>query len=279
MKDYITKLTERALGVQPLARPVIPSLYAQGPVMIADSMANESADDSERREFNAFADDPRLAHRRREDTAETIARSSRRNDDSSLQDGLPVRDVTGSSVDASEARPARPRDVRATVKPDQVGDLPVTTRLASDASTIRPRAPEINATHHESASTRLRAEQRAIEPSGESRQLHGDQSRHTPADQSATQRRRPVTTHVRPAVAEPVTPPLITTQARQRLASSNDLRANPESPALPPTIRITIGRVEVRALVSPAPQAKPRATHTPKLSLDDYLRTRNGGNR
>lgn len=47
----------------------------------------------------------------------------------------------------------------------------------------------------------------------------------------------------------------------------------------PPIIRVTIGRVEVRAVQSPAPgpkQAKPRP---PKLSLEDYLRKRSGGSR
>jgi hypothetical protein len=47
----------------------------------------------------------------------------------------------------------------------------------------------------------------------------------------------------------------------------------------PPIIRVTIGRVEVRAIQSSAPgpkQAKPRR---PKLSLEDHLRKRAGGSR
>ena len=51
------------------------------------------------------------------------------------------------------------------------------------------------------------------------------------------------------------------------------------SSKLPSIIRVTIGRVEVRAVQSPAPgpkQAKPRP---PKLSLEDYLRKRSGGSR
>jgi len=44
-------------------------------------------------------------------------------------------------------------------------------------------------------------------------------------------------------------------------------------PVSTPEIHVTIGRIEVRAISSPAPvQAPPRK---PELSLDDYLRTRN----
>ena len=41
-----------------------------------------------------------------------------------------------------------------------------------------------------------------------------------------------------------------------------------------PTIRVTIGRVEVRAIHPPAPAPKPARPAAPKLSLDEYLRGR-----
>ena len=46
-------------------------------------------------------------------------------------------------------------------------------------------------------------------------------------------------------------------------------------PASPPTIEVTIGRVEVRAVHSPAPVARPKggAPVAPGLSLEEYLRT------
>jgi hypothetical protein len=54
------------------------------------------------------------------------------------------------------------------------------------------------------------------------------------------------------------------------------------TPPPPPTIEITIGRVEVRATVSPpAPVARPQpvAEAAPRLSLEEYLRIQNGGRR
>jgi len=44
-----------------------------------------------------------------------------------------------------------------------------------------------------------------------------------------------------------------------------------------PTIRVTIGRIEVRAVSPPAPPPRQTKQPAPKMSLDDYLRSRNGG--
>jgi hypothetical protein len=43
-----------------------------------------------------------------------------------------------------------------------------------------------------------------------------------------------------------------------------------------PTVRVTIGRIEIRAVQSPQPAVKARGT-TPVMNLDDYLRRRNQG--
>jgi hypothetical protein len=43
-----------------------------------------------------------------------------------------------------------------------------------------------------------------------------------------------------------------------------------------PEIRVTIGRIEVRAVTPPPVSQSPPALRTPKISLDDYLRCRNG---
>jgi hypothetical protein len=51
------------------------------------------------------------------------------------------------------------------------------------------------------------------------------------------------------------------------------------SPPLPPTINVTIGRIEVRATPPPRAPAPPRRASAPIMSLDEYLRQRAGGNR
>jgi hypothetical protein len=56
-------------------------------------------------------------------------------------------------------------------------------------------------------------------------------------------------------------------------------QVNQRSSGPAPTIRVTIGRVEVRAVQSPAPTPKPAKARPPKLSLEDYLRKRERGSR
>ncbi len=52
-----------------------------------------------------------------------------------------------------------------------------------------------------------------------------------------------------------------------------------DSSSSTPTIQVTIGRIEVRAITPPvAPPQRPRKP-SPALSLDDYLKQRNGGQR
>jgi len=57
-------------------------------------------------------------------------------------------------------------------------------------------------------------------------------------------------------------------------------RTVPEASHQPPTIRITIGRVEVRAVQAPpTPSARPASRPAPALSLADYLKGRNEAGR
>ena len=43
-----------------------------------------------------------------------------------------------------------------------------------------------------------------------------------------------------------------------------------------PVIRVTIGRIDVRAVNASAPQARRAMPAAPKLSLEEYLRSRSG---
>ncbi|HKP73493.1 MAG TPA: hypothetical protein VJT82_11180 [Pyrinomonadaceae bacterium] len=79
------------------------------------------------------------------------------------------------------------------------------------------------------------------------------------------------------------TPQRITPAPRFRPATpapssrrNSDADAASNAPA--PTIQVTIGRIEVRAAPTPAP-ARRTSAQTPHLSLEEYLRRRNGGGR
>lgn len=84
-----------------------------------------------------------------------------------------------------------------------------------------------------------------------------------------------VATRAQPA--KPADPPVFIPPSRQARAATR-----PQPPvvhAAAPTINVTIGRIEVRA--TPAPSTPARATRraTSKTSLEDYLRSRSGGNK
>jgi hypothetical protein len=73
-------------------------------------------------------------------------------------------------------------------------------------------------------------------------------------------------------------PPRVFPLAESPLAAQAERRETPESA---PIIRVTIGRIDVRAINAPAPQEARRAAPrpAPQLSLEDYLRQRSGGRR
>jgi hypothetical protein len=52
-----------------------------------------------------------------------------------------------------------------------------------------------------------------------------------------------------------------------------------ESPGQPPIVRITIGRIDVRATPPAAPSRKSSTRSEPKLTLDAYLKSRREGTR
>jgi hypothetical protein len=94
--------------------------------------------------------------------------------------------------------------------------------------------------------------------------------------------RRSEVSHVPPPPQLPRSRPI----RPQVTAPQPDLRSRRDSqsaaePAAAPTIHVTIGRVEVRAVVQPAAAARrrPAAASPAVMSLDEYLKQRAGGDR
>jgi hypothetical protein len=67
-------------------------------------------------------------------------------------------------------------------------------------------------------------------------------------------------------------------QAERRDAITSEA-AKVTSEASAPVIRVTIGRIDVRAVNAPAPPAQRATPPAPKLSLEEYLRSRGGRKR
>lgn len=81
-----------------------------------------------------------------------------------------------------------------------------------------------------------------------------------------------------PAESPTAQPPVVRTAASIGVASRNELPAlgrNAAAPPQPPSVSVTIGRIEVRAVQQvPAQRPAPIEPQPPALSLDDYMRQR-----
>lgn len=97
-----------------------------------------------------------------------------------------------------------------------------------------------------------------------------------PADQSRRANQEPML--IRPRVAR-ADESSLHDRATTNEAAANQTASTANGDQAAPTIRVTIGRIEVRAITQAAPPARRAATPEPKLSLEDYLRSRNGGKR
>jgi len=105
-----------------------------------------------------------------------------------------------------------------------------------------------------------------------------------PGERRATQEPRVRGTMKRPLHSTPRAP--LQEAHHVAVVSTQVAAPTPQSPAAAPTIKVTIGRIEVRAVpaastaLPPAPPAQPKSARPgPKLSLDDYLKQYNGRQR
>lgn len=133
------------------------------------------------------------------------------------------------------------------------------TRPDDDARPVRPDPGE-----HQHPSTPRPAS--ADHRSGQA-PAPGVRHRHDPAPPADDSSRRPGTV---PTTLWPQAPRVPPRRAEPRPVSVGDTGDPPE-----PTVHVTIGRLEIRAVPAAAPPAR-RARSVPPMSLDEYLTERNG---
>jgi hypothetical protein len=78
-------------------------------------------------------------------------------------------------------------------------------------------------------------------------------------------------------VAQPAAQAPARVRPHTRLAAAPSAPPAPAPPDPPPTIQVSIGRVEVRAARQPEPAPRQARATSASMSLDEYLRQRNGG--
>lgn len=241
MSDYLTRLAARALGQAEVVQPRLPSLFEAVPPAGLDEHVVRDAPPSDVEPHRSPHD--MTAHRR-------IEESERQGDESEHRARV-----------ASRARPAVDDLPRSPVEAAAraVDSAPATARARDDAApAARGRqAPKYDAErdveHPQSAPGPREREQ------ADARQ------------QAAPARKR------QDAARERREPEVAPRMAGSRPAVVVERPARGDAPS----VRVTIGRVEVRAIAPPPPRpalARPRSP-VPRLSLDEYVRLRDEGKR
>ncbi len=205
----------------------------------------------------------------------------------------PANAAPVSRAPATEAPNAHTSEPHHTAAPEHVQKLlvpPDPTRPREAAASKAPPAPEGPRAHAQPTPEIVARVERMLEqPGAEPRprdkapaqlaQEGGERETVTappdaPGESRAVQPAREAVAPA-PPIPTPIAPQVRVAQppAEPRLAE-----AAPASAA--PRISVTIGRIDVRAVAPPLPAARSRlARPAPALSLDDYLKRREGGNR
>ncbi len=314
MNDFLTRMARSALGLTPTAKVLAASRYVPGPEVAEQVVETEAPHAREepsppaprRADVPAGRIDaipappppplPETASR----PGATIARAA-------AAVSPPPRPASAPIETREPARAAEPIAITAAPRPPE---------RMGERATRPPRHDPIDAVEVRAAAAPSPG-RRAVAPgeplrgreASEGPESRDDDTTRREASTSRHPEIAPAAVTTRPLAAEPApvpaappqrTPssPLVEVSSRRRPSSPGrpssrerpsarplappvrgrrDERV-PETPAEPPSIRVTIGRVEVRA-VSPPPPAEPPPPAKPRISLDDYLRSHRGRSR
>jgi len=317
MGDYLTRLVQRTLGMAPVVRPAIAPLYAPGPVMTgAGARVSEEAFPGEVVDTSFSLEDipvvPQAGRSHRAMSLPAVSETPKGSEEQlepgpsappNHLRGTPRRQPESQAERARAQAPPEAREIRRDGKPSAVFATPQNPSPALTLSGPKPRIPtSVNETE-------------AALPARENRPLfslplhpdipdhapllvppHGERSGITVTREAAPEQGRSQAAFTASADSLPSSPdespaqqifrPRVVLSERQTPSAveaptkGDRRRGAPESATAAPTIRVTIGRVEVRANLPPTAAARSKpARPGPMLSLDDYLKRRNEGRR
>lgn len=258
MANFLNRLAARAVGVAPVAQPVIPALFTPGfglerTDLPSDVAVERVADPSERSVFTESARLTTLPGPGESSNAHTVPRAS---SNASLSASFP----------AEQEPPSRFRQEQVSIAADKVA----TTQPAFSPNLPGP----LSETHPENieSSTAYQVSPSSFQPAFEPES--GSSRLNTTKLASVQEVPRARFQAPRGFKFGRTLPTNTRTMPERR-----DPAAGLESEA--PVIRVTIGRIDVRAQFStPAPfPAAARHVRPAALSLDDYLKQRSEGKR
>jgi hypothetical protein len=278
MSDYLSRLAERTLGLVETVQPLTPPMFATAASTPVESLhLDQTPPRPEARteivRLTEAAPGSLMPQEKRTPPDPRERLSATRSDD----EATPLRPRPAAHESAAHLRRVETAPERAPAQETP----PLTSRTGE---------PPPTRTHAQTGEPALVAV-----PSGNSRPANETTPparQHNSADAAAANRdARPgsaeQTTHSTPR-PETLIKTIPQTRARDdmglqrsRQRSANDINESPAMTQEAHPVRVQIGRIEVRAVNAPAPTQTPRKSSAPapRLSLEEYLRSRNGGRR
>jgi len=271
MSDYLTRLIERSVGLPPQIEPRIAPIHAPSSQVLSEPVETSAA----------FESGPAAKiETSQQDTPPVVAVNARGAEPAVSQaETQPPRSSTPTPESRAEfpieKKDDRPHPLESRRKFRSRQTSSASRPEAADITRARPPAPLPRGTLIVSQGTTqivvqpeiispLKPATASLVPALES--LLKEPPLLPPATKTVSKDKNQIV--IQPDLSSPLKPPA--TPAVSLLQPS---------PKEPPAIHVTIGRVEVRAMM-PAAQVKPSPERSaPKMSLDDYLRSRNGGQR
>jgi hypothetical protein len=260
-EDFFTRLAERALGMSPLAQPVIAPAFAPEPGVPAGAGSLEWAE-----AFQAAGEPAASEAASIPAPGGPIVRQGHGSDPHAPSAAAPVSPAPSTPPAASIPPASPPAD--ASAEPPLLGDRAPGARETSIPVSAASMEPVEPAPAREPARLLVPGLRPAAQPAAAGESISGRQARlPVPSQAPALDLAPPVEAGDYPARREATLP-------------AQPAWSGAEAAQGPPTIRITIGRVEVRAVQSPsAAPAQPAPRPGPALSLEAYLKERNEARR
>jgi hypothetical protein len=288
MTDFITKLAARTLGLMPIVQPIIVPIYAQGPTLIGNPLADIELEEIHERETEVQAP----SHSARQSIPQRDAmppHSSVRHDLQAIAPPQPpvrhdlqaitplqppqitplpaIESVTASRGEATPSQILKMQEGYTSLQPIAQPAQRIMNKPDSEGLAVEEKpAPELHFMH--TTATQIKSSDNASIVS----QPWLEENPSRPAQPGM------ISDVKSPAL--PVTLPQIITHKEQKgTAPENQYASKQEEISSTPIVRVTIGRIEVHATSSSTLRPQPKRSDPPIMSLEEYLNLRAKGGR
>jgi hypothetical protein len=280
MSDFLSQLAERALALPPMVRPRLQSIYEPPAASVLQNPLEEHVE--------VPAEPPRGIESAHEQTLQSP------DEKAGAEQAREAVDQKPAAARERKVKPQAPSEQPVLTKRDapRPPPLPHESESAGKIKTAEPKTPPHRMTRKDDRQLDRMPTAAAKQPitpregtktHSAERLVESDLEAHTPPTQKESAQPQTFSHESKPRVEKPAMHPIAVTvrsaqQPRQEHARSTlpltpaQREGSPRASA--PAVHVTIGRVEVRAVMPPMATPKIASPATPKLSLEDYLKQR-----